>query len=342
MSLVLMGAAASGVVGKLAEKFTDYLTDLVRGQDQAVQQKATENAAAFLGELSKQISRIEQRGTPFSDSQIEQALRDPDVAITIRTALAGAARTSSQEKHDALARAVAERLGAAAESNEALASVIAADAIPKLSVVHLRFLGIAAVVFTVRPLSSLYSGLPANGHLDAEQIRERYDSYTSWLKTSLERLHTGVTLDELQIAHLVSAGCLTYERKLLRDLTAVLTPKRSAFLDPRATWHVGIDIGEFLNFDPTGRDLGSLWEYGLQHVTLTPAGRLIGAAVHESVGGDAVDLNWARAESPQDQAIDDAVWDGRTIREEFLRALDRAVRDRAERRVRPWISLAKE
>jgi hypothetical protein len=340
LSLILAGAAAAGVTGKIAEKFTEFVTDLVRGQDNAVQQKATENIAEFLVELDKRLREAERQKS-ISDQQVETALSDPDVAFTIRTALIGAARTASAEKHGALARAVAERLTAPAESNDALASTLAVDAIPKLSGSHLRFLGIAAVVYVVRPIPEWFLDESPDGSVGEKRRGSRYASYVEWLRTSLERLHLQVTLREMEIAHLVSTGCLAYERKLRRDLLTNLDPGNSWILDPRATWHVSADLAEFLHLDPIGRDLGSLWTFGLQHVSLTPSGRLIGTAVYESVGGDPTEVSWSRQAPPPDQAIDDAVWDGEHINENFLRAFDRAVKDRAERRVGPWRHLDK-
>ncbi|HLL50803.1 MAG TPA: LPO_1073/Vpar_1526 family protein [Thermomicrobiales bacterium] len=340
ISMVLASAAAGGVAGKLAEKATDFVMDLVRGQDAAVQQKAAENAASFLGALSAQLSRLEQRGGAPTEGNLDATLSDPDVAATVRTAIIGAARTENSTKHAVLARAVAERLVASAESNEALASVLAVDAIPKLSAAHLRFLGIAAVVYVVRP--EPYRFGEREGHIAMQTDQPRRDRFGTWLTSVLERLHLGIVLGDLELVHLVSTGCITYERKLKRDLHVTLAPSHAELADPRAFLTAQYHVAEFLALDPTGRDLSDLWEFGLQHVTLTPAGRLIGAAVYESVGGDPDDVGWSKVAPVPDQVINDAVWDGRTIREEFMEALDREVRNRAERRVRPWAALDRQ
>jgi hypothetical protein len=324
-SVVAAGEGSGGIAGKLEERLSAFVFDLMRGHDSKAQQAANTNAEAFMLELAKRL----ERESEVAGVDLDKALADPDVATTIRTAVIGAARTASAEKHDALARAIAERLKAAAESNEALASTIAVEAIPRLSGAHLRFLALATVTYIVRPMPTEFLNRSEGA---------THSFYSSWLKKSLSPLHLQVGLDELQVTHLASVGCLTYERKLRRDLSRVLTPPDLDLFDPRSgvPFAVASDIEEFLFLDPIGKDLQELWNVGLQHVTLTPAGTLIGTAVHESVGGDPVEIAWSKNVVPEDHIENDVVWDGRDISMDFLDALDRAIQDRAERGVRPW------
>src|SRR5687768_15950801 len=104
ISLVFAGAAAGGVAGKIAEKATEFVLDLVRGQDAAVQKKAAENAGAFLTALSAHLSRLEESGAARLPGDVDTALGDPDLAATVRTAIVGAARTDNPDKHAVLAR----------------------------------------------------------------------------------------------------------------------------------------------------------------------------------------------------------------------------------------------
>jgi hypothetical protein len=335
LSLVVASAAAGGVAGKLAEKVVDYLAELLKGQDQVVQERAAENVGVFLPRLSEQLQRLESR-LQMPSSQLEAALSDPDVAVALRSALIGAARSSSRAKHDSLARAVAERLVAPSETVEAVASVHAIEAIPRLSNAHLHFLGIAAITFILRPLA-LYAPVQRDGVVREPQAGAPYRSYCDWLREALTRHHLEVTLGELQLAHLISAGCITYERKLRRDLHSTLMAGREELIAPLAAFDCAQDLTLFLLRDPVGADLQALWEKELQHVTLTPAGSLIGVATYESGGGEPQSNS-----SPFiDRPIDDVVWDGSRLGERFLGALDRAVKDRAERGVGPWMDLGK-
>ena len=62
-----------------------------------------------------------------------------------------------------------------------------------------------------------------------------------------------------------------------------------------------------------------LWDDGLQHVTLTPSGLLIGAVVHELRCGDRVEVRWDLPLSDPFEV--GGVWDGQYVNTRFVDAL---------------------
>jgi hypothetical protein len=337
---VILGAAAVGsLAGKITEKVVDYVGDLVRGQDKAAQEAAAQNAAKFLVKFSQTVERMEARESLLIAPSIDAALSDPDVATTVRTAVVGAARTSNEQKQAALARSVVERLMATPESVEAVASNLAVESIPHLSAADLQLLGLAAVVYAIRPPYDilLFS-------VDPEPQSEGWNPitpYGRWLRSALETNSLDLNLGDLQWIHLAACSCIVYERKLRKDLGSTLLPNGVEILDPRGMIDLRYDLGIFVHQAPIGRDLNNLWEAGLQHCTLTPVGLLIGAAVHEARTGVRVEVPWNYNSRSRTFEVQDLVWDGDRISERFLEVLDRVVKDRAERRVGIWDGLLK-
>lgn len=341
LSLILAGAAAGGVAGKLAELFTGYLGDLLRGQDRTTQEAAAENAAAFLAKLVAQIQTGAQTSGNSIEVRVEPALTDPDFATTVRTALVGAARTANPDRHAILARAVTERLSAEPESIEAVASNLAVEVVPRLSQSDLQLLGLAAVTYNIRPTVELL--IDRVGVSDGSQNEQAgwqpSTEFVTWFRRAVTYHALGTALSDINWVHLVSASCVVYERKLLKNLHRTLQHHMVEILDHRAQINLARDIAHFLHLDPIGRDLAGLWKAGLQHTTLTPVGLLIGTAVHETKSGELTPVNWHTATGIEGNLVADVVWDGERISERFLKVLDRAVRDRAERGIGIWRNL---
>lgn len=338
VSIVLASAAAGGVAGKIAEKAIDFLHELVRGQGPAVQKASAENALAMLLDLQARLKSLEE-------GQVEAALRNPDVAATLREGIVGAARTSDESKHRLLARAVAERVVAKDESTHALASNLAVEIVPRLTLAQLNFLAVAALVYAVRP-----DGLPLeeNASLDnrgavTEAESEAIRAYLPWLKNMLSRLDLrSVRVAETDEAHLVSNGCIVRELSVRRDLIKALTPFGPRILTIASSGHLGYELTEYMHLDNDGREIQSIWNHRLEHVTLTPTGTLIGSTYLELRTGHDVDVERAMSTAlTPGLEVDDGVWDGRYIREDFLRTLDDEIKSRIERGVGPWYDLNK-
>jgi hypothetical protein len=77
--------------------------------------------------------------------------------------------------------------------------------------------------------------------------------------------------------------------------------------------------------------LENLWNSGLQHLTLVPAGLLIGCIVHEFRSGEAVSIRWDLG--PSDNLEEDGLPAGQRLDPELLDQIDRELlnRDRGPR-----------
>ncbi|MDQ3518118.1 MAG: hypothetical protein M3466_06905, partial [Gemmatimonadota bacterium] len=146
-------------------------------------------------------------------------------------------------------------------------------------------------------------------------------------------------------AHLSATACALFERRVLRSLTRALWPLRRpevrGYNTPFFTalqYHLGITQYDFV---AGSTRFSELWERDLQHALPTPTGILIGLAVHGQKSGE--DFTQAWEWSPTivgaDPIIRNEAWDGSRLDKRFLEALDKEIKNRAERRVTPWSAL---
>jgi hypothetical protein len=303
--------------------------------------KAEENAEDFVQLLAERVERLES--LPTSPAQlVAAASEDPDFAAVIHSAVLGAARTNSRERHALLAQAVAQRLVATPGSVRAVASNLAVETIPRLANVHLEILGLLAVIWGIRP-RDLIPAEPAENDegeqsvAEVSAMRAAVTPYRDWLMAQLEVYRQTESVTDDSFAHLVSAACITFERKVRRDLKDVLLPGRSG-----GAWHrrtmfdtVMRSEGLILYKDAWDRWIDDLWTAGLQHARPTPTGLLIGCTVHDAKAGNATALEWEWADvgAAADVPINDTVWDGRGINHNFMDKLERELRDRGIRRM---------
>lgn len=141
LTLAVLGGAAGGVGSEAVRMMWDsvgraWFERYFENHGRQAILAGRENTVAFLSGLALRIDHLE-RTLP---SKLEAALSDPDFSSTLRTALLAAVRTSNGLKHEALVRAVTERLTAEPESQQAVASNMAVHAIPNLSRDHLALL----------------------------------------------------------------------------------------------------------------------------------------------------------------------------------------------------------
>lgn len=326
VSLVILSAATGGATGKVAEKAIDYLHDILTGQDEDVKRKAAENAAQMLSRLEGRIERLENQ-------HIEAALGDPDVAHCVKVAVIGAARTGSEQKHELLAGLVATRLIAKDESVVALATNLALEAVPSLTPEQFEYLGLASLVYVLRP-----PGLPLDSTVTPPEGRDTTDEednaikgYFPWFTDLFEDLAIPVIAGSDE-AHLVSAGCMVRDSGVRRSLPEVLRPFSGRWISIAGSHHLEQRLAQFLTLEERGRQLQRLWHKSMQYHSPTPVGTVIGTLVIELQTGEDLDLDsLKRVHAGSAGLVDDSVWDGRRIREDFLRALDDAIRERVER-----------
>lgn len=335
LSLIALGAAVGGASGKLVESTwalgEKWIASYFRDHRDAAVKQAEENAARFLADLAQRVKGLEERvlREEGSAERIAGALSNPDVAAILHASLIAAARTSEAARHDVLARAVAERIAAADDSLQALAANIAIEAVPRLSGQHLRTLALMAVIQTIRPPGlPLPDAHPADlelGECDrAEQ--QLLLEYIPWLRAAVADALPQVTPTDADYTHLASTGCLLVEQGTERDLGSTLLPWRGrivhdSFLESYRN--------EFLNWmdTPTGRMLDMIWSCGLNHVSLTPAGILLGVAAFDQRRGTTSRIDWSsRYSMSSPRPKDIRIWDGSRIDRHFLKSLEQALK----------------
>jgi hypothetical protein len=349
VSLVVFTAVATKVV----DRVMDVVLPEFKSASKKAQQEAIANAMTMVDGLRARLAIVEEAvGSAAEERQrVNDTYEGADFSYTLRQALLTAARTDSELRHEVLSRAVVERLIAASDSTQAVASALAVEALARLSAQHLDLLGLAALLYYIAPnvhgpaelaetfphLSDQSRSAISLARIDA--AREAVSAYLDWMRGVLEKHSVPPGISSLDFAHLVSASCASFDRTLHRDMRAIL-PGRD--LHDRHEYELSSSYQQRLPLllrTPGGQRLLSLWEDGLQHVTLTPAGLLIGTVVHEWKTTEAVQVNWQMA--PADAYRDERAWDGRQINRDFYSAIKSRLESDLSQEIRsgkvmPW------
>ncbi len=280
LSIVTISAAVGGAAGKLIEKAWNsgerWLASYFKDHHPKAQETARENSLKFLSDLAQRVHQLEEdaKDNDRIKRQIEFALGDPDFSALLKDALIASSRTGNEDKHKILARIVSERLRCQSEGLVALTSTLACDAVKYLTPKQMRFLGIITFVYSIRPS-------PFPPAIPPEQFAQWY---INWL-TKFLSLHLPIeSLTYLDFSHLESVSCIKYEPFLGRDLRKILSPSAEAGYD----W----PFDDFIQNNPFGKQLYELWENGMQRITLTTAGQLIGIYVHDELTKTRTMINW--------------------------------------------------
>jgi len=258
LSLVAIGAAVGGAAGKFVEKAWDsgerWISTYFADHRPKAIERAQANSVAFLGELANRVKMLEERGA-VSRAEIDSAQEHPDFSVALQKALITAAQTDDPQKHQLLARTLADRLGAKPDGMRAMVSKIALDSIGYMTPGQLRVLGLTANLHNIRPTSPLSA-----------------DAYQRWLESRFSH-YAGLSLTVLDLIHLESLSCLKYTPMFSQDLGTVLREKNAGTLN-----------AEIL-MSPIGKEMKALWDQGLKSVDLTSVGQLVGAYVSDLLTG---------------------------------------------------------
>lgn len=258
LSLVALGAAVGGAAGKFVEKAWDsgekWITSYFADHRPKAIAQAQANSAEFLGDLAQRIKTLEDRGE-VSKQDIDTAQEHPDFSVALQKALLTAAQTDDKQKHQLLARTLAERLGAKPEGLRAMASKMALDAIGYMTPAQMKLLGLVADLLYVNPSTPL----PA-------------PAYRQWFEVRFSP-YVAVSFSNLDLLHLESISCLKHTPIISRDLVAILSGK-----NPN-----GFDAAMLES--PVGQHIRALWMQGLQAVDLSSVGQLIGVYVSDLLTG---------------------------------------------------------
>lgn len=265
------GGAAGAIVKKVLEAGGGWLSTYFDEHEPAVQAAASINASDFLDRLASRVTALE--GEPqdaATTERIKAALNDPDFAGLLRDSLISSARTTSDEKHEILARVVSERLRYDGDSLVGLTVPLAAEAVGRLTSKQLRYLGVTTLVTGIRPTP--FPPVPARTD----------DWYGDWLRMHLAPYHPLPSLLSMDFRHLESTGCA-------RQLAFVGLDLANALKD-RAREPFDWPFDDFVK-DGLGRELRTIWS-DMQRLTLTTAGTLIGIYVHDRMTNMRTRIDW--------------------------------------------------
>jgi len=272
-----VGAVSTKVVDRAWDSGEKWLKSYFKDHQENVQQTAKQNSLQFLADLAQKVNELEKQAASDPDFQKsrESSLQDPDFSALLKDALITSARTGSEVKHQILGRIVSERLRVPSEDLVALTSTLACEAVGHLTTKQLNFLGLAVLTYFLRPNPFPPPDLPTD-HLG------RF--YFDWLAENLQLHSPQEVVSTHDLTHLESVSCLSYIRiATAGNLKKVLTPT-----------HMEDDwpFEDLVQKDPNGKVLMDLWEAGMESVTLTTTGQLIGTYVHDQKTNTRTTIPW--------------------------------------------------
>lgn len=268
---------AEGFIKSTVEVGERWLDDYFWNHLPNTQEKAGQNASQFLNHLARQVDQLRKE---VQDDRIKQkiasALDDPDFSSLLQNALIISARTENEEKHKILGRIVSERLRVDSEELLALASRLACDAVGYLTISQLRYLGLATLVYFIRPTSIPQDQCPS------QSICEEY---IDWLSSELSIYESIVPIEDpervMDLRHFESVSCISLvpfrANEIITELDLNHTLRFSKELECNDL------INDFVKNHSTGQWIHGLWMEAMAEVRLTTTGRLIGYHAHDEL-----------------------------------------------------------
>lgn len=259
LSLITVSAAIGGLAGKVAEKTWDgaekWLREKFGSHAAEAQQQARENAAKFVQQLAIQVNILEEKHIVDRDS-ITTTQTHPQFSTLLQQTILNAAQTGEKQKHDLLARLVANRLACKSETTSALASQLASDAISRSTPQQLELMALCCFLDEIRPKTEV----------TVPYLRE-------WLDTHLEPF-IDFEFREADARHLVAIACASFDPTSSRNLNFLLGMKGGVhcvdgdFDDVSAVEAIQIN-----------------WDLGLAGVFLTSVGSIVGGLALSQITG---------------------------------------------------------
>lgn len=275
---LVLGKAASTAGGKFVDKAyksaSKWLKDKFGKHSQKVQKKAKQNTESFLEKAGKSVKLTIQnsQNNPISIQIIDKNFSDPDFSAVLQESVIASARTSSEEKHELLARIISERVLSKPNRVVPLVSSMAIKAVKDLSSKHLYFLGLCSLIYDIRP-RNLPQNLPKE---PLEQVA------TEWWSRRLKNiLPKAQKLNDIDIRHLESVNCIKYESFIGRDLVKIM---QNGF----GEWNAE----SFLDNYESSKKLKKLFEETIQKLRLTSLGSIIGIYVHDLISKQRTKISW--------------------------------------------------
>lgn len=268
---IILGAAIGGAAGKFFEKAWNqgekWISNYFKDHAPKAIEKAQQNSLEFLNELAKKVKNLEEQGEKYK-SIIEESLNQPDFSVLLQKSMISSAQTKDKQKHEILARIVADRLSQDSESLLALCSQQAAEVIPLLNSRQMKILAFLTTVFFIRP-----NVFPPPNIVNHDTALNMW--YGQWLTERL-CIYEDLTVRNTDYLHLESLSCIKWDTIISRDLGVILNPK------PETKFK--FDKNAFLD-TTVGKKINELWNSGLKSALPTTVGQVIGVYTSDNLTG---------------------------------------------------------
>jgi hypothetical protein len=277
-SATLLTAAGGAVAGEFVKKAWNsgerWLNNYFQEHQPEAQEKAKENALDFLVDLGNRIQKLENIAEDdyILKDRLESSLADPDFSAILKDAILFSSRTSSEEKHNLIARVVSERLLSDSDSLESSIGSMSIEAIFHLSSIHLRLLALRCFIDNMEPTQ-----VPLN------LSDEDYNNWwMEWFINNIKHLIPNKKVHYMDYLHLESVSCATIVQ--LKSSLDIRVSNNSEF---RLSNNL-----DNLKENDVGKELLSLWDEGLWSIRLNSIGYVIGLYVFDEVFGDEIDFTF--------------------------------------------------
>jgi len=266
LSIAVISGAAGGVAGVFSKEVWDlgknWINSYFKDHAPKAIAKAEQNSLDFLVQLAQRVKTLEEQGEQHREI-ITESLNQPDFSALLQKAWMSSAQTEDKQKHELLARLVADRLTKETESMFALASKKACDAVSMLTINQMRILGLLILQGRLQP-----SPFPP-----VKMSQEEFNKwYVEYLMDSMQ-VYQHLTISPLDMVHLEALSCISTSGISTADnLRHMLYVKKES----------GMTFDHKL-FTSTELDkkMEELWEGHLNSVSPTSIGELIGIYVSD-------------------------------------------------------------
>ncbi len=266
LSIAMISGAAGGVAGVFSKEVWDLGKNWINSyfKDHAPKAivKAEQNSLDFLVQLGQRVKILEGQGEQ-QKKIIEESLNQPDFSALLQKAMLYSALTEDKQKHELLAKLVANRLTRETESMFALASRQACDAVSLLTINQMKILGLLILQGRLQP-----TPFPP--------VNMSQEDFNKWYVEHLidnMQVYRDLTISRLDMVHLEALSCISTSGISVRDyLRHMLLPKKESGMT--------FDIKLFTSTE-LGKKMEELWESLLNSVSPTSIGELIGIYVSD-------------------------------------------------------------
>ena len=225
LSLIAAGAAVGGLASKVAEKAWDsgerWLREKFGSHADEAQEQARENAAKFVHQLAVRVAVLEKQ-RELDQVKIADAQRHPQFSALLQQTILNAAKTKDDDKLDLLARLVATRLTANAETTFALASDLASDAIARSTRRQLELMALCCFLDEIRPRTQFRPQPITTNGSESTSIHSGISSLLNWTLVISLPSHALATIPRRVAVYLVFSSSKQGHALSKNSMTTIL------------------------------------------------------------------------------------------------------------------------